>query len=177
MNEDVLGQPSMKSIRNMEPAYQDAENRALASTMFDPFYHALNRMAAELVLNMAKVGWKGFDSASLSVIRQSLEMKVRDDPDFWSAASLIDLQAYEALAERKLASALVKIQGEYEDLHSRVSAPWMWVSVYDQMQFVLPKYKVSTSENRAADKLLKRLEAMAGPYERMTSGRPPNGVP
>ena len=177
MIEEVLGRSSTKSIRNMERAYHDAENRARASTMSDSLYPALNRMAADLILNVGRVGWKGFDSASLSVIRQSLEIKVRDNPDFWSAASLIDLQVYTALAQRKLTSALVKIQAEYEDLHSRVTAAWMWDSVYDQMQFVLPKYKVSTSEKRAAYKLLKRLEAMAGPHERMTSGRPPRGVP
>ena len=73
---------------------------------------------------------------------------------------MIEVQVYEALAIRTFASVLATIEIEYEDLHSRVSASWMWASVLDQMQFVLAKYRVSTLENRAAGKLLKYLEAL-----------------
>ena len=73
---------------------------------------------------------------------------------------LIELQVYEALAARKLALVVAKVGSEYENLHSRVSAPWMWASVYDQMQFVLTQHRVSAPEERAGGDLMKRLVAL-----------------
>jgi len=97
-------------------------------------------------------------------VQQSLAIKTRDDVDFWSVVGLTELRLYKALARGKLADELVSIEDEYEKLHARVSAGWMWASVRDQVRFVLPKYASRTSarEQKAAEALLKRLEVLAG---------------
>ena len=162
MVEWVQGRAATESVRNMARHYGAAERLARAGNLSDLFYPALNRMAAELVLNVGRRAWKGFDPLALSAVRQSLETKLQNDPDFWSAVGRIELHVYEALAGHKLASTLGKLQAEFEDLHSRVAAPSMWGSVYEHMQFVLAKDRsVRKGEKEAADKMLKRLRKLA----------------
>lgn len=67
----------------------------------------MNRLAAELVLNAGRPGWKGLDAADVKVIRTSLADKVRDDPDFWSVISQTELRVYEAIAQGNLATDFV----------------------------------------------------------------------
>jgi hypothetical protein len=78
------------------------------------------------------------------------------------------LRAYQAIAAGRLAAALDSILGEYDDLHNRVDARSMWSSVLDQVRFVLPKYaeRASAAERKAADKLMRHLEAFAAPSRR-----------
>jgi hypothetical protein len=47
----------------------------------------------------------------------------------------------------------------YQDLYKRVSAAWMWASVYDNARFVLQKYTVraAAKEKKVAAALLERL--------------------
>jgi hypothetical protein len=99
------------------------------------------------------------------MVRQSLEAKARDDPDFWSAVGLIELQVYEAMAAHKLSEAARGIQVQYEDLHRRVKPQWMWASVYDQTHFVLQNYNGGKRETTAAAALIMSLEAMGGHNE------------
>ena len=118
-----------KAVQKMKIHYGRAE--ALARAENDPqlFYPALNRMAAELVVDAGKPRWRKFDSAAVDDARASLVAKARDDPDFWSVVGLTELRIYLAIADRKLAGELDVILGELDDLYARVSAPSEWSSV------------------------------------------------
>lgn len=153
-----------KAIVNMKLRYGNAETLARASDDSRLFYPALNRMAAELIVDAAKPGWRGFDAAALAEVRRNLAAKARDDPDFWSVVGLTELRLYEAIAKRRLAGELEAIVGEYRDLHGRVSATTHWSSVLDQVRFVLPKYQMraTAGEKQAAMTLTKYLEGLAG---------------
>ena len=50
-----------KAIMNMKLRYANAETLARASNHPQVFYPALNRMAAELIVDAARPGWRGFD--------------------------------------------------------------------------------------------------------------------
>ena len=151
------------AIAHMKLRYGNAERLARASN--DPllFYPALNRMAAELIVDAARRGWRGFDSAALTEVRKVLAAKTRDDPDFWSVVGLTELRLYEAIAKRALVVELDAIVREYRDLHGRVSATTYWSSVLDQVRFVLPKYgrRATAAEKKAAMALTKYLEGLA----------------
>ena len=153
----------VRAIANMKLRYANAEKLARASN--DPllFYPALNRMAAELIVDGVRPGWRGFDSSARTEVRNDLAVKTRDDPDFWSVVGLTELRLYEAIAKRALAVELDAIVREYRDLHERVSATTYWSSVLDQVRFVLPKYerRAAAAEQRAAAALTKYLEGLA----------------
>ncbi len=148
----------------MKAAYASAVKIARKSKADNLFYPALNWMAAELIANAGKRASHRFDRGLLEEVRANLAAKTRDDPDFWSAAALADLRVYEALAEGNLAGALESIMRDYRDLHARVSAPWMWGSVLDQLCFVLPKYakRASAPERQAVETLMRLLETFTG---------------
>ncbi|HYQ99385.1 MAG TPA: CHAT domain-containing protein [Casimicrobiaceae bacterium] len=152
------------AIVNMKLRYGNAEKLARAGNDPQLFYPALNRMAAELIVDAARRGWRGFDAAALAEVRRHLAAKARDDPDFWSVVGLTELRLYEAIARRRLAGELEAIVGEYRDLHARVSATTHWGSVLDQVRFVLPKYQMraTAGEKQAAIALTKYLEGLAG---------------
>ena len=154
-----------QAITRMKSHYQRAEDIARANQHPNLFYPALNRMAAELIVGASEPGWAGFGAAAVTETRQSLTGRARDDPDFWSIVGLAELRVYEALARGELAVRLASIENEYNDLHLHVSAPWMWSSVLDQAQFVLPKYaaRASAAEKKAALALLKLLQRFAQP--------------
>lgn len=166
MLEALAGKPrdEIKAIARMKLRYEKAE--FLARRGQDPqlFYPALNRVAAELIVAGGKRGWKGLDAAAIGAIRQNLAAKLRDDPDFWSAVAQTELRVYEAVARGDLAGDQASILREYDDLHRRVKAPWMWASVYDQARFVLPKYgaRATPKEQKAVKAVLTRLATLAG---------------
>ncbi len=153
----------VRAIETMKAHYERAEALARASQDPDLFYPTLNRIAAELIVDAGTQGWK-LDPAAVGEARQSLAAKTRDDPDFWSVVGLIELRTYEAIADRGLARLQSSIEDDYDDLHRRVSAPWLWRSVSDQARFVLSKYikRASAVEKKAAKELLEKLESLAG---------------
>jgi CHAT domain-containing protein len=145
-----------RAIEAMKLHYRRAEVIARASLASDLFYPALNYLAADLALNAGRRGWKGLDSAIVEAARASLEAKNLADPDFWSVVGQTELELYIALADGKLARTQKSLARGYQDLYRRVSAPWLWSSVFDTTRFVLQKYAVraSVKENNAADTLL-----------------------
>jgi hypothetical protein len=149
----------------MKLHYQRAAEIARQSSPSDIFYPALNYLSAELSLNAGRRGWKGLDSSIIESTRASLNAKNLADPDFWSVVGQTELHLYTALAGGKLAGARESLARGYQDLYRRVSAPWMWSSVYDTAQFVLQKYSTRTSEKerRAAEDLLASLLTFAKP--------------
>ena len=153
----------MDAIAKMKRRYLNAETKARATNSAELFYPALNRMAAELIVEANASDWPGFDAGGVQEVRDSLIAKTRDDPDFWSVVGVTDLRLYEALAKRQLASELEGIVAEYVGLFERVSAPTMWTSVYDQARWVIPRYmsRVGDDEDKAALLLLERLSQLA----------------
>jgi hypothetical protein len=76
---------------------------------------------------------------------------------------MTELDLYVALGKRNLARTVARIERDFDDLHNRVGAPWLWASVSDQAGFVLRKYAAAAprAERVAAVSLLARLETMA----------------
>jgi len=148
-----------RAITRMKEHYQAAEALARASSHPELYYPALNRMAAELIVDAESPDWSGFDATFVADVRDSLFRKVSDDPDFWSVVGATELRVYEAMAKRKLAPVLSTILSDYDALHARVSAKIMWSSVYDQARWVLPKYvsRVDDDEDNAAMALVAHL--------------------
>ncbi|KNZ31343.1 MAG: hypothetical protein AD742_17380 [Methylibium sp. NZG] len=156
-------QANADAIAAMADHYRRAETLARHSRDADLFYPALNRMGAELLAQAGNAGWGGFDPQDTALVRDSLERKRRDDPDFWSVVGLPELGVYEALASKTLAAQLPVVLAAYDDLHRRAGVPWMWASVADQAGFVLAPYSAgSSAEAKAAQTLLAVLRGYAG---------------
>jgi tetratricopeptide (TPR) repeat protein len=153
-----------QAIQQMSAHYVCAVTLGRASGSADLFYPAINHLVAELVLNAGKPGWTGLDPDSVEIVRNSLSAKVRTDPDFWSVVGETELQLYEALSRRDLSSNRTTIEQEFKDVYERVSAVNMWRSVYDNAEFVLPKYaaRAAKDEKRAAGEVLSLLRRFAG---------------
>ena len=117
--------------------------------------------------NAHNATWAGFDAAATEAARQSLQRKLRDDPDFWSVVGLPELGVYEALASRKkpelgLAAQLPTVLQAYDDLHQRAGSAHMWGSVFDQADFVLQHFNQGHgADAKAAVQLLSVLRGYA----------------
>jgi hypothetical protein len=155
--------------------YRNAENLARQKDADDLHYPAMNRMSAELVLNSGRKDWSGFEAADLAAVRQSLQKKVEQNPDFWAVVGLTELRTCEALGQRRLAQALDGILAELDDVHARVSSTSMWDSVLAQARFVLQPYteaSQSPEERAAVRRLLERLKDFAMGSGKGEGGRP-----
>jgi tetratricopeptide (TPR) repeat protein len=147
-----------QAVQQMATHYRQAEALARAAGSPDWFYPALNRLAAELLAHAGTAGWSGFGAQDVADIRQALETRRRDAPDFWSVVGLPELATLEALASGQLARQLPAVLAVYEDLHQRAGTAWMWASVTDQASFVLqPWLDGSGAQADAARSLLAQL--------------------
>lgn len=146
----------------MAEHYERAEALALQTGHTETFYPALNLIAAELVAHGHEPRWTGPNAERVRRVRESLQRKRRDDPDFWSVVGLPELSVYEALATQTLHTQLPAILAAYEELHQRAGTPWMWASVADQLGFVLTLHPArSGAHARAAADLLLQLRQYA----------------
>ena len=146
-------QVEKRAIAQMRLHYQKSAELGRAGQLADIFYPILNYIAADLVMNLGQPNWNGLDPGSVAAARQSLVTKTCEDPDFWSVVGITELTVYEALANKNLANEHAAIEAQYDDLHTRVSAPWMWASVYDQMRFVVPRCKITSRGRRTLRRL------------------------
>jgi len=154
-----------QAIAQMATHYRQAEQLAERLGHPDYFYPALNLLAAELIGQAHAKQRQGLDPELTRCVRESLQAKRRDDPDFWSVAGLPELGVYEALANRQLAAHLPNILRAFEDLHERAGTPWLWASVADQLGFVLRHFSGGGSADaKAAQALLTCLRAYAKPH-------------
>lgn len=170
MIEAAAGRPKQEraALARARRQYEEAEAVARSSGTADLFYPLMNRMAAELALHAGRRGWKGLDAACLRDARESTERRAGEDPDFWSVVGQTELKLYECLAAGRLSRDVRALLAEYEDVHRRMSAPWMWSSVLDQLRFVLAGYRRRRRgpETDAADALLERIGRFAeGPAD------------
>lgn len=147
----------------MAEHYERAEALALQTGHTETFYPALNLIAAELVAHGHEPRWTGPNAERVRRVRESLQRKRRDDPDFWSVVGLPELSVYEALTTQTLHTQLPAVLAAYEELHQRAGTPWMWASVADQLGFVLTLHPArSGAHARAAADLLLQLRQYAG---------------
>jgi hypothetical protein len=153
----------LDAIRNMQAHYARAEDLGRREHL-NIFYPAMNRIAADLALSAGARPLKAYAAGAFDEVRHVLDVKTRDDPDFWSVAGQTELDVYEALAQRNLARKLAGIEAAYTDLYARLNTAWMWKSVYDTARFVLPKYatRAPAAEKTAARALLRILAGYAG---------------
>jgi hypothetical protein len=163
-------------IAAMKESYERAEQIGRDNKLEDFFYPALNRLAAELAL----AGSAQLDPQAVAAIRAALDSMVRDKPEFWSVVGQTELRLYESLSRGDLADECPRIIAAYDDLHLRIQTEWMWSSVYDQAQFVLPKYAkgASAKEQEAARRVIDRLGELSGrsqtqPAATVAADRPP----
>ena len=163
MFQSLTGKNNVAAVKKMQQHYELAEQLGLTGKVSNVFYPALNRIAAELVLDAGKRGKESEIAAALAPIKQILELKARDDPEFWGTAGLVEVMMYEAVANRNLAGQLGKIEAELKDLNARVQAKQMWSSVYDQARFILGGYgqHASGPEKTAATSLLALVRKLA----------------
>lgn len=130
----------------------------------DLFYPALNLVAADLLVRANGQRQTAAQADRIQRLRQSLERKRREDPDFWSVVGLPELSVYEALASHTLAQQLPDVLASFDDLHRRAGTRWMWASVADQLGFVLEHLRgMSGADQRAAADLLAVLRSHAAP--------------
>jgi triacylglycerol esterase/lipase EstA (alpha/beta hydrolase family) len=144
-------------------AYGRAEALAATAQPAELFYPGLNRMATELLHALADPAWPGFAADASAAVRQSLQAKTHDDPDFFSMVGLVEVELYTALAQRRLAPQLPGFANAYADLRTRVSSPGQWASVADQAEFVMVPYAAAAGgqEANAARALLAALKGYA----------------
>jgi tetratricopeptide (TPR) repeat protein len=143
--------------------YRKAEDIARKKNADNLYYPAMNRMSIALVLGPGQPNPEGFDAGDVSAVRQSLQKKNADDPDFWSVVGVTELRIYEALAHCRLGPALDGILADLEDLMPRAMSTRLWASVADQARFTLVPYcessAVPAAEKDAAQKLLSRFQS------------------
>lgn len=141
------------ALNSMKRWYGEAEQFGYKSSLNNVFYAALNRMAADCVLGVAEVGWKGFETDDLNQVRHILAQKIQDEPDFWGLCGVIELEIYEILANcnLRLADRIIAITSDFRDLHGRIKDPGPWQSLSDQMQLVLIPYINEKSQSDPAE--------------------------
>lgn len=154
MIERIAGNASAErnAIEQMRAWYAEAETKAVESNALDLYYPALNRMAADLILDGGTPGWAGFDQSALDRLHLNLDARKREDTDFWSVVSGIELLMYEAIARGQLESVRASLEKDFKDLRSRVQSLEYWDSVEVQHRLVLDQYvgRATASERAAA---------------------------
>ncbi|MBG6080087.1 tetratricopeptide (TPR) repeat protein [Rubrivivax gelatinosus] len=144
------------ALEAMHAAYFAAEALAREQHSDELYYPGANRLAAEIALHAAEGDWNGPDGAGWNDVRQSLERRMAEQPEFWAAAGLIELEVMQALGrgddpDAGLAGRLAAIRTRYEDLRTRVPGARHWGSVADQADFlVLPWMRHRGEQTQAA---------------------------
>jgi hypothetical protein len=150
---------ALDASRRADAAYARAEALAQAQDAPNLFYPVVNRLACVL----AQPGAVSLDGAMLERARSSAQRQVAEAPDFWSVVTLIEIDAFEAVAQGRMHDALPALLARLEDLHARVPAPKRWRSVHDNAEYALRvRAEGSGSEARALQAWLARLAGHAG---------------
>ena len=157
----------LRAIGKMREHYEAAERIARQRLVDAPsedvnvFYPAMNRIAAELALRGGTRESRALDDETLDVVRRSMSAVT---PDFWSVVGQTELDVYTSVSGGSLEANLTTITDSFREHFTRVSAPKMWGSVYDNATFVLTKYmsRAKEREAKAARMLLDALAKFAG---------------
>jgi tetratricopeptide (TPR) repeat protein len=166
----VPAREASAALREAQRCYKQAEDLASSSNPAGLFYPALNCLSLEVRLSSSRAGAaRKVDANRLQAVRRSLEMSMRENPDFWAAAGSIELEIYAALLARQLGSVLDAALFDLGDLLERASSKKDWDSVFFQMRETLHAWKKSpgldASERAAAEKLLAAIPRDQKPAE------------
>ncbi|MET1116523.1 MAG: hypothetical protein ABWY08_16445, partial [Comamonas sp.] len=155
-------QQAALALEAMERHYCNAEKTARDKAHPEWYYPALNRLAAQLVRQLA-AGATVPVPVDATGIRCCIEEKVHADPDFYSVVAGIELDFYLALAAGTLAAEEARLVAQFDDLYRQVQAPRWWNSVRDQIDFVGSQCdgRLSDADQQACERLRARLEKMA----------------
>jgi hypothetical protein len=173
--EAAASRPKQKrqAIQSMQHHYQKAVQIAARHTMLEELaqdgdlpdlgYPALNYLAARLALRPGRHRWSEEDEELIEETKKYIKQKATADPDFWSVVGQTELNLYLALAKGTFAKESASFEKQYRNVYKRVTAPWMWSSVYDTLHFVLLAYpsRRLTPESRAAEALLASMAPFA----------------
>ena len=163
MIETAAGEEGAASaaIERMLRHYSEAEALAQREPDADLFYPAVNVLAAEVVRNFARKRPQGLPTARIAYLRETLSRRDEQSPDFWTKVGPVELEIYEALIRRDLATHRARIHDAYRQLHERVPARHFWATVHDHLRFVLQRYErgAPSAEQRAARKLTEDIAA------------------
>jgi hypothetical protein len=145
-----------QALAGMAACYLRSETLAIRQKSDDVFYPSLNLLAAELLAG------RRLNRTRVQRTRASLDRRQQDDPDFWSAVGLVELEILVAMDARRLAAAVPSIEEVLEDLHARAGGPWLWESTADQLDFILARVSATRGEHgRAARRLRSRVRRYA----------------
>jgi hypothetical protein len=151
-----------RDLELMASSFRDAEafgQSAGEGALFSPMSQ---RLVAEVALNAGRGRWRALDSKTLDKLEKYLKAS---EPAFWNVVAAIELDQFQALAKRRLATARPKIEKAYAELHNRVTSARLWASVYETASLTLPTYAARTAgkERAAAETLLAYLRQLAHP--------------
>ena len=135
----------------MQASYAKAEARARDSHHPELFYPALNRMAAELIVNAARAGSSSIPRSERGA-QESWPPRRATIPISGASPASSNCACTRDCRSRIWRQSDRRSKANSKSF-SRVSAPSMWSSVIDQASFVLPKYAASAAERRAAEPL------------------------
>jgi hypothetical protein len=157
------GADERRALVKMQRHYARAEACGREQGLTGLYYPIMNRLAADLLLNAPRPGWKGLDQAALEDARVELAAINRDNPDFWSIISQTELAMYDAISGGELHDRLPAIARALRDLHARIGSASKWRSVYDQVELMLGGIPRGVgAEAKAMRELRGLLAAMAG---------------
>jgi tetratricopeptide (TPR) repeat protein/triacylglycerol esterase/lipase EstA (alpha/beta hydrolase family) len=167
--EQRAGRPDaeLAAIEGMRQHYAEAEKIARARAEGDPsarpnvFYPAMNRIAAQLVLEAGTRGATPLDQQELESIRRSM---AEAPAEFWSVIGQTELSMYASLFAGTLADDLQSLTDSFRGHYALAKAKKSWDSVYDNATFVLSKYatRAKPGEVSAVRVLLGELARLAG---------------
>jgi hypothetical protein len=152
--------PSQHDVREMRAAYEAAVQRGQAEHSPDLHYPASNCLATDAALSVTTREHR-LDRACKAIVKEA----VKGHAEFWTEASRIELQQYEAVKARAVGRRRKKLERQYADLYKRATSTRMWASIYDSAWFLLTFYgeRSSSHERAASAALLKILRGFAHP--------------
>lgn len=135
-----------------------------------------NRVFGPNALGAGKRTRLRLDKQTLQIVQKHLASRSGADADFWSVVGGIELQQYQAIADRKLGARRAHLERVYRKLHERATSTRMWASVYDNAYLVLESYAraqapapkkggKAANERKAAEEILTMLRTFAHPED------------
>jgi len=143
----------------MRNHYASGWTLAEGRSQVDTFYPAMNLLAASVASGDL------WDTTLAARVRELVDDRHRNTPDFWNAVAGIEIAAWEALARGQMARQCEPLSTAFAVLRDRVDAPSRWRSVRDQTRFVVTARRQQSppppEERAAADHLVAVLSSYA----------------
>lgn len=169
---------ALAALKDMQKVSQRAAQAARASKSRTLFYPLLNEVVALVSMHATQKKAHPLPAHLFDEALASLDAENKEDPDFWSAVSDIELTMYAKVAERRLAAAsspegptaVEQITQSLGRLNSQIQDSGKWRSVHDTARLGLGLYSQcpehAPAERAAANELLNLLAKFAEPAGR-----------